>query len=104
MRPPFRFGLTILTAFTALALTSSASANNVEPGEPSDSSAYDSITRIELDGAFKNANARIDQRLSVLLAGPTRMDCSSDLDTGFETCVVHAEGTPSTVPAALANN
>jgi len=43
------YKLTILTAFTALALTGSASANNVDPGNPSDSSAYDSITRSELD-------------------------------------------------------
>jgi hypothetical protein len=104
MRPPSRFGLTILTAFTALALCGSASANNVEPVQSIDSSANDSLTTIELVGAFENANARIDQRLSILLAGPTRMDCSNDLDTGFETCVVRAEGTPSAAPATLATN
>ena len=104
MRPPSRFGLTILTAFTALALTGSASANNFEPGKAIDSSASDSITTIELDGAFETANARIDQRLSVLLAGPTRMDCSNDINTGFETCIVRAEGMPSTVPASLATD
>jgi hypothetical protein len=104
MRPPSRFSLTILSAFTALALTGSASANNVDSFQPSDSNASDSTTRIELDGAFANANARIDQRLSVLLAGPTTMDCSNDLNTGFETCVVRAEGMPSVTPASLANN
>ena len=104
MRPPFRFGLTILTAFTTLALCGSASANNVEPVLPIDSSASDSFTTIELASAFQNANARIDQRLSILLAGPTRMDCSNDLNTGFETCVVRAEGMPSAVPASLATN
>jgi len=104
MRPPSRFGLTFLTAFAALALCGSASANNFEPVQPSDSSAYDSLTTIELAGAFENANARIDRRLSILLAGPTRMDCSNDLNTGFETCVVRAEGMRSAVPASLATN
>jgi hypothetical protein len=104
MRPPSRFGLTILTACTALALGGSASANSVEPVQPIHSSSSDSLATIELASAFENANARIDQRLSILLAGPTRMDCSNDLNTGFETCVVRAEGMRSAVPASLATN
>ena len=99
MRPPSRIGLTILsTAFTALALVGSASANGV------DSANFKPSVRVELEDAFQTAHAKVDQRLNVLLTGPTRMDCSSDAGTGFETCVVRTEGTPSSVPSSLAHN
>ncbi len=104
MRPPFRFGLTILTAFTALALTGSASANNVDPAQPLDSSASNAITRVEIDAAFNDANARIDERVNALLSISTTMYCASDHNSGFETCVVRTEALPSSVPASLAHN
>jgi len=105
MRPPSRFSLSILfAAFAALSIASVASAGNVDSAQTIDYMAYRPITRAEIDEASESAHARIDQRLNVLLTGPTTMDCSSDLEAGFETCIVRAQGTPSAVPASLANN
>ena len=105
MRPPSRFSLlTLCATFAALTIASTASAGNVDAAQTTDPLAFRPITRAEIDRAFANANARIDQRLNALLAGPTTMECTNDLDAGFETCVVRAQGTPSSVPASLATN
>ena len=105
MRPRSRFGLTTLsTVLTTLALAGAASAGTVDPTRDSDFSAFQPSKRVELDEAFQTAHARVDQRLNVLLSGPTRMECSSDAATGFETCVVRTDGSPSSAPAALAQN
>lgn len=105
MRPPSRFSLSSLfAAFAALTIASIASAGNVDPVQTIDPLAYRPMSRAEIDEAFESAHARVDQRLNVLLTGPTTMDCSNDLDAGFETCVVRAQGTPSSPPAELAKN
>lgn len=105
MRPPSRFTLTILsTVFTTLAVAGAASAGSVDLARDSSPSAFQPSARVELDDAFQTAHARVDQRLNVLLMGPTRMDCSSDQGTGFETCVVRTDGAPSSFPASLAHN
>jgi hypothetical protein len=105
MRPPSRSSFTILSAiFFAVALAGQASAGSVDVAPNRDPLAALSNSGVELDQHYKNANARVDQRLSVLLTGPTRMECSSDRGTGFETCVVRTGGTPSSVPASLARN
>jgi len=106
MRPPSRFSLSTLffAAFAALSIASIASAGNVDAAETIDPLAFRPISRAEIDDASASAHARIDQRLNVLLTGPTTMDCSNDLDSGFETCVVRAQGTPAAAPAALAKN
>lgn len=105
MRPPSRSSFTILSAVLfAVALAGQASAGSVAAAPNRDPLAAWSNSGVELDQHYKNANARVDQRLGVLLAGPTRMECSSDQGTGFETCVVRTGGTPSNVPASLARN
>lgn len=105
MRPPSRPGLTILsTVLSVLALAGAASAGTVSPARDSDPSAFQPNARVELDEAFQTAQARVDQRLNVLLSGPTRMECSSDSATGFETCIVRTGGMPSSAPASLAQN
>ena len=105
MRPPSRISLSTLSAaFTALAIASTASAGSVDAAQTIDPMAFRSMSRAEIDEAFESAHARVDQRLNVLLTGPTTMDCSNDLDTGFETCVVRAQGTPASLPASLATN
>lgn len=105
MRPPSRFSFTILSAvFFAATLAGQASAGSVEVAPNQDPLAAWSNARVELDQHYKNANARVDQRLSVLLTGPTRMECSSDQTTGYETCVVRTGGSPSAAPASLAHN
>lgn len=105
MRPPSRFGLTILsTLFATFALAGAAFAGSIDSAQDSSPSAFQPKMRIALEDAFETAHARVDQRLNVLLSGPTRMECSSDEGTGFETCVVRTDGTPSSVPASLAHN
>ena len=105
MRPPSRFSFTILSAvFFAAALAGQASAGSLDVAPNQDPLAAWSNNRVELDQQYKNANARVDQRLGVLLTGPTRMECSNDQGTGYETCVVRTGGTPSSVPASLARN
>ncbi|MEZ4278646.1 MAG: hypothetical protein R3F21_03380 [Myxococcota bacterium] len=105
MRPPSRFHVTILSAvFFAAAFAGQASAGSVDVAPSQDPLAAWSNSSVDLDQHYKNANARVDQRLNVLLTGPTRMECSSDQGTGFETCVVRTGGTPSSIPASLARN
>lgn len=105
MRPPSRIHFTVLsTIFTALALAGQASAGSVDVVPNRDPLSAWSNARVEIDQHYKNANARVDQRLGILLTGPTRMECSSDQGTGYETCVVRTGGTPSSVPASLARN
>ena len=105
MRPPSRFSLsTLFAALAALSIATVASAGNVDAAKTSDPLAFRPISRAEIEDASASAHARIDQRLNVLLTGPTTMDCSNDLDAGFETCIVRAQGTPSSPPAELAKN
>jgi hypothetical protein len=105
MRSPSRFVLvSLVSTLTLLTLAGSAAANGRDQARSLESSAFESASRVAVDDAFAATNARIDERLAVALSGPTTMECSNDLQSGFETCVVRTHGTPSSIPASLAQN
>ncbi|MBY0401990.1 hypothetical protein K2X89_16980 [Myxococcota bacterium] len=105
MRSPSHFVFMTLVACIGLAASSTAFAGSAEPVDAIDPASFHSITRVELGDAHeKLAAARIDERLSLGLSGPTSMDCSNDAETGYETCVVRTQSTMAPVPASIAQN
>ena len=105
MRSPSRFILvSLVSTLTLLALAGNAAANDRDQARSLESSAFESASRVTVDDACVAANTRVDERLAVSLSGPTTMECSNDLQSGFETCVVRTQGTPSSIPASLAQN
>jgi len=102
MRPRSRFTLTpLFVSLAVLSLASSASAGNAEQIDPA---AFKPITHVSIDSAADRVTAWVDSQLGGILAGPTTMDCSYSLESGYETCVVRTQGAASTAPASIARN
>jgi len=105
MRSPSHFIFTTLVACVGLAFASSASADSAEQSAAAELGSFRSIERVDFGDAHeKQAAARVDERLSLSLSGPTSMECSSNDETGFETCVVRTQAATASMPAAMAQN
>jgi len=96
--------MSLSTALFAATFAGAAFAGNPGADRMSDSAAHQTMVHADVDDAYAMATARVDQRLNMLMSGPTTMDCSMSADAAYETCVVTAAGTPSAVPASLARN
>lgn len=105
MRSPSRFILaSLVSTLTLLTLAGNAAANGRDKAGSLESSAFESASRVTVDEAFAAMNSQVDERLALALSGPTTMECTNDLQSGYETCVVRTQGTPSSMPASLAQN
>ncbi len=102
MRIMFRFAL---TAFCALGLSTSASADTRDASSLLESPALMTLANGHLEAAFEKSTAIGDEFLAHL-GGPTTMTCTSAVERGgLETCIVTIVGKPgATMPAALAQN
>ena len=105
MRSPSQFVFMILVSCIGLAVSSTAFAGSDEQTAAIDPASFHPITRVEFSDAHeKLAASRVDERLSMSLAGPTWMECSNNAETGYETCIVRTQAATASVPAAIAQN
>lgn len=105
MRSPSHFVLTTLVTCVGLAFASGASADSTDQSAALDLGSFRSIDSTDFGDAHeKQVASKIDERLALSLSGPTSMECSSNDETGFETCVVRTQALKDSVPAAIAQN
>lgn len=105
MRSPSHFVFMTLVSCIGLAVSSAAFAGGVEQTGAIDPAAFHPITRVEFGDAHeKLAASRVDERLGLSLSGPTWMECSNNVETGYETCIVRTQAATASVPAAVAQN
>ncbi|MAG31184.1 MAG: hypothetical protein CL908_09895 [Deltaproteobacteria bacterium] len=94
----------VLVAVLALGWSALASAANLEDNQSIDPTAFAAITDLQLDAAFEVAMSESSSALFGL-SGPTTMECKGAAGSSFETCVVRADGMPSSLtPSALARH
>lgn len=105
MRSPSHFVFVTLVSCIGLAASSTAFAGSAEQTGAIDPASFRPLTRVEFSDAHeKLATSRVDERLSISLSGPTWMECSNNLETGYETCIVRTQAATASVPAAIAQN
>ncbi|MFO0690889.1 MAG: hypothetical protein U0900_19490 [Myxococcota bacterium] len=105
MRSPSHFIFVTLVSCIGLAVSGAAFAESAERADQIAPESFNKITRVDFGDAHeKLAAARVDERLSLSLSGPTSMECSSDDEAGFETCVVRTQAATTAMPAAMAQN
>jgi hypothetical protein len=94
-----------LVSCIGLAVSSTAFAGSADQTGAIDPASFRTITRVEFGDAHeKMAAARVDERLSMSLSGPTSMECSNNAETGYETCIVRTQAATASMPAAMAQN